>query len=264
MDISKYPLEKVLHIIAGVIPGLVVLWIYRVALPGAYDWFWSVGMLGYRTKLVIVLTVALLIGTTVNTLVNTILYCVGFTFGRLQQESQAPEIAPWRDPTWRAALSKVLSTPPRDTQFWFSQLYQFKQQVTESLPVDQRSLALLQLETERLENVREDTEWKRWYEHYHMVVLQPSESDFVFYVQRGLQFNLETASLYALVSLPFVPGIRHWWCIGPALFWVLALVANEIGTTQNAINKWSTLDRQITYLTELARGEPKLASALKP
>ena len=255
MDFSKYRLEKLLHIVAGVIPGFVALSIYGAAVPGAFRWFWILGTVGYRTKLALAALVALLAGTTINTIVNVILYTVGYTAGSLLAHKQvgAPDVAPWRDPTWRAALSKVLDTPPKDTQFWWSGLYEFKKKQIEPLSGPQKEIALTGLEMERLQNLREDSEWHRWYNHYHQAVLQPSETDVVFYVQRGLHFNLETASVYALASMPFVAAIRHWWCICPALFWFVALVLSEFGSAKNITDRWATLDRQITFLSQLVQ-----------
>lgn len=263
MDFSKYPLDKLLHIIAAVIPGFIALWVYQVAVPGAFRWFWSFGSLGYRTKVALVLVVALLAGTTLNTLVNMLLGGIGGAIGGARNHAGTrPETAPWRDPAWRAALSKILPAPPKDTPFLFPRMYELrKQQVLDSVPPEGQRLVLLKLEAERLQSVREDMDWERWYQHYHLAVLRPSEADAVFYVQRGLQFNLETASLYVLASVAFVPGVRHWWCVAPAVFWAAALVATEWKGVVEALNHWSTLDRQITYLTELARAANKAAAA---
>jgi len=259
MDFSKYPLQKVLHILAAVIPGFVALWIHDVAAPGSFGWLWSSNLLGYRTKLSVALLAMLLVGTTINTLVNMVLGAVGGVLGGANGRHAAPDTAPWRDLTWRGALSKVLlDAAPANTAFWFARLAELKKEQVNLLTSEpQKTLALAKLESERLQNLREDMEWERWYRHYHFVLLNPSESDIVFYVQRGLQFNLETASLYALVSLLFVPGIRHWWLVAPATFWAFGLITYEIYGVHKALNMWSTLDRQITYLTERACGSSK-------
>lgn len=259
MDLSKYPLQKLLHIVAAVIPGFVALWIHELAAPGSFGWLWTSNSLGYRTKLCIALLAMLLTGTTINTLVNMVLGAIGGAVGGARARATAPDTAPWRDSSWRAALSKLLQdAAPANTSFWFPRLYELKtQQVTIDTPEPQRGLALSKLERERLQNLSEDMEWERWYRQYHLALLQPSESDIVFYVQRGLQFNLQTASLYALASLAFVPEIRHWWVLVPALFWAVGLAGQEFYGVQNALNMWSTLDRQITYLAELGRSSAK-------
>jgi len=109
------------------------------------------------------------------------------------------------------------------------------------------------VEVAKLKNQREDGEWARWYEYYHALVLRPADRDVLFHVQRGLHFNLQTAAVYLLLSTPIVPGIRRWWCILPAFLWAGFLVVEEFAGLQQWANKWSTLDKQITYLMELGR-----------
>lgn len=257
MDLSKYPLEKLLHIVASVIPGFVVLVIYHAAVPNSFTGFWSMGSVGYRTRLSIVLLLALVVGSTVNAIVNSLLGGIGGAVGAYTYKHHyMVEFAPWRDPTWRAALSKVLREPPKNTLLWPDWFYEMKRKAAESAPGGPNALALTQVDSEMLQNRREDREWARWYEHYHTAVLQPRENDVVYYVQRGLQFNLQTASLYTLVSLFFVPAIRHWWCVLPASIWVALLIGSEVYGAKNVMNKWSTLDLQITHLTEVGRIAP--------
>ncbi len=221
MDISKLRLDRLLYVIGGVIPGFVALLIYRVAAPNSFAWFLSLGSLGYQTKLGIVLVTALLVGRTLTAFLTVFLGAIGGVIGhRLFKPPHALSTAPWRDPTWRAALSRVLGEPPKDTQRWQAWFYEQKLRQIESLPEAQQPLARTRLELERLENEGEDREWARWYDHYHKLVLQPSDQDVLFHVHRGLNFNLQVAAVYVLVSLWFVPAIRLWWCILPASFWI--------------------------------------------
>lgn len=66
----------------------------------------------------------------------------------------------------------------------------------------------------------------------------------------GLNFNMETAALYTLASVPFVPDLRHWWCIVPASVWVLVLAGEQYGTVGRFLNQWTTLTEQIEYLSK--------------
>ena len=258
-DLLKYPFEKLMHVLAAVIPGFVALSIYHLANPGPLVWFWTLGSLGYLTKIWIVSIVALLIGSTINTLVSAILSGIRLVLQISPVEPQRPVVAPWRDPAWRAALSRVLPDPPTDSQLWCPGLHALKRKdAVDSVSSADRDAALAKVEGERMQIEKDDAEWERWYRHYHFVVQQPS--DFVSYVQRGLQFNLETASLYALVSLFFVPAIRHWWCVAPAAFWVCVLVGTEGWRTAKAIDLWFTLEEQIAYLVEHVRDFPKSSS----
>ena len=157
MDISKLRLDRLLYVIGGVIPGFVALLIYRVAAPNSFAWFLSLGSLGYQTKLGIVLVTALLVGRTLTAFLTVFLGVIGGVIGhRLFKPPHALSTAPWRDPTWRAALSRVLGEPPKDTQRWQAWFYEQKLRQIESLPEAQQPLARTRLELERLENEGED------------------------------------------------------------------------------------------------------------
>src|SRR5258706_15782068 len=71
MDWSKYPLDKVLHYAAGIIPGLVALFVIEVIATGSFARFFNLGFLGYRTKIGLILLLAFVIG-------NTLSVCLGF------------------------------------------------------------------------------------------------------------------------------------------------------------------------------------------
>ena len=254
MDLSKYQLEKLMYPAAGIIPGFAALLTYRVAQPKAFTWFFSLGFLGYRTKVGIVLLTALLIGKTLTSLVGAVLGGIGGAIGvSWAKPPHAVEVAPWRNPTWRAALSKVLPEPLKDTQLWQEWFHEWKLREIDSLLESQRPLALAQLQSDRLVNQGEDAEWARWYRHYHKLVLAPPDEDVLYYVHRGLSFNLQVAALYVLISLFFVPALRTWWCILPASFWAVSLVGQEVAGFQEMAEWWSTFDKQITYLTEIGR-----------
>ncbi len=255
MDISKYPLEKLLYFIAGVIPGFVALLIYQVAVPNSFTWFFSLGFLGYRTKLAVAVLTAFVIGNSMTRFLVGIMGGIGGALGGAwYKPPHSFEVAPWRDPSWRAALSRILGGhAPNDSQLFTKWFYDTKLQEIELFPEANRPLARTQLELAKLANQREDGEWARWYHYYHTLVLQPADRDVLFHVQRGLHFNLQAAAVYLLVSAAIVPGIRRWWCVLPAFFWVGLLLIEEIVGLQQWANKWSTLDKQITYLTELSR-----------
>jgi hypothetical protein len=66
MNLSRYPLERVFHLAAGVIPGFVVLLVFEAAHPGSFVWFFGLGFVGYRTKLATILLVAFVLGNTLT------------------------------------------------------------------------------------------------------------------------------------------------------------------------------------------------------
>jgi hypothetical protein len=257
MDLSKYPIQKLLFVAAGTIPGFVALLIYRAAAPHCFDWFLSLGSLGYRTKVGVVLLTSLPIGATVTRFVAGLIGGIEGAIGAvLSKPSHVVKVAPWRETIWRAALSKVLREPPKSTMLWPDWFYAQSLQAIALLPEDQRAMAGTQLELDRLANQSEDAEWNRWYRYYHNRILFPAERDFLFEVQRGIHFNLQAAAVYVLGSAWFVPAVRAWWCMLPACFWFIVLIGEEWIGSQNAVNLWSTLDRQITFLSELGRSSP--------
>jgi hypothetical protein len=134
-------------------------------------------------------------------------------------------------------------------------LYDFHVQQIGIQPPDQHVAALAALNIEKLKTEREDADWARWYDQHHQTVLKPQDTDVPFHFQRGLNFNLETAAIYLLVSMAIVPRLRHWWTIVPACFWAVSLVLEEVVAFQQMTNKWSRLNAQITYLSELSRSK---------
>lgn len=144
--------------------------------------------------------------------------------------------------------------------------YDFNFELINAKPEAERAAALADLDRFRFESWENDSEWARWYEHYHAIVLQPSDRDVVVHVRRGLEFNLETAAVYVLISAWFVQAVRHWWCMLPACLWTLSLVNDEYWGARNAVDRWTTLSSQITYISELSRhaGVGKVGGEMGP
>lgn len=103
MDWSKYRLDKLIYLAAGVIPGFTALLIFELNRPGAFDWFFQLGFLGYRTKLGLIMLVAFVIGHTLTSLLGAVLGAMGGAFGGVAGylPPNFHETAPWRDSTWR-------------------------------------------------------------------------------------------------------------------------------------------------------------------
>jgi hypothetical protein len=251
MDLSKYPLEKLVYFIAGIIPGSVALLIYRLAVPGSFEWFFALGFLGYKTKLTVVLLTAFIIGNSMTQFLSSILGATGGVIGSVRyQPPHSYAIAPWRDPRWRTALKKQLGAQaPKDTQVMSRELLTMMRTAANNLPESQRPAALLKLEGDKLSTEMDDHSWADWYDHFHKIVLLDQEKrDFQWHVYHGLGFNLEAGAIYVLISALFVPSVRHWWCILPACMWVLVLFAREYAGVQKVMNKWLSLSEQIKYL----------------
>jgi hypothetical protein len=257
MELSKYPLEKVFFFVAGIIPGLVALLIYHFAVPGSFEWFFSMGFLGYKTKLGIILLTAFVLGNSMTTFLNAILGAAGGVLGAIHAQqpfkpAHSYDIAPWRDQLWRSTLKKRLGEQsPADTLLLRDDLFNMKRESLNLLPEIERPAALSGLNIERLESEMNDGKWSQWYDHYHHIVLTSRERwDVQSHVFHGLNFNLETTALYALVSSALVPGLRHWWCILPASLWTLLLAAQQYNDVRRYRDKWSTLSAQIEYISK--------------
>lgn len=255
MDISKYPLERVFHLAAGVIPGAVALLIFGVSHPSAFDAFFGSVFLGYRTKLAIVLAVALVIGNTMTAflqfLVRIVSRGVGTVLGtRLYRPARPDEAAPWRNETWRALLRRQIGVAtPRDTQPMSQREYDVQLLVIQLRPESEREAARVALQNQRVDRISDDVEWQRWYERYQDIVLQQSDDDFESYVRTGLRSNLQATALYILLSSAVVCQVRHWWWILPACVWVLLLIDEIYGLFRQLMNRWSMFDRVVMLLS---------------
>jgi len=264
MDLSKYHVDKLFHFAAGIIPGFTALLIFEAANPGSLSWFLSLGALGYKTKLALVILASFVVGNTMTTLLSAILGGIGYSIGfkRGQQEYKPAhtfEVAPWRDRLWRIALKNVMgSDTPDDTLLITEGMFEQQQRMIEDFQSSQTLLPqfqlpldpLLELKSNKLSSEINDGKWQEWYNHFHRVVLEKHNRDFVFHIRTGLYFNMETTGLYILLSALMVPSVRHWWCIVPACAWVLLLISESYYGIHRYSNMWSTLFDQIDYLNE--------------
>ncbi|MBZ5552216.1 MAG: hypothetical protein LAO21_05815 [Acidobacteriia bacterium] len=267
MNLESYPLDKLFHFVAGIIPGFVALLIYEAATPGTLRWFFTLGSLGYNTKLLLVFIVAFIIGNSLTAFLNLFLGFIwsvfgSFLIGRGYGSARSRGIPPWQDPRWRAVLKDHLG-PHAPSDSGVISEYSFKQRtgVIDLLPEDERPAKRAELERERINADIDDTAWERWYEHYHQVVLQQENQDFEYKMREGLYFNLETTSLYVVVSATFVPSLRHWWCLFPACLWLVIFVWKMNWEFRRITDKWLTLQAQIKFLSERAHSP---AGADKP
>jgi hypothetical protein len=174
MDFSKYPFEKLFYFVAGIIPGFVALLIFERAAPGSFGWFFSMGFLGYRTKLALVLLVAFLVGNSMTTFLSGLLGSVGGIVGaitalRPYTPPHSYEVAPWRDPKWRTALKHYLGPEaPKDTRPFFQELLTLMQKEVDYLPEQERPGALAKLRNDKLNAEIDDGRWEQWYDHYQL------------------------------------------------------------------------------------------------
>lgn len=77
MDLSKYPLEKLVYFVAGVIPGFTALLIYAVSVPWSFGWFFATVFLGYKAKLSLVMVASFLVGNSLTSFLSRLLGATG-------------------------------------------------------------------------------------------------------------------------------------------------------------------------------------------
>ena len=261
MEWSKYPLEKLLYFIVGIIPGFAALLIFHLAAPGTFNWFFALPSVGYKTKLSLVALVAFLIGNTLTTLLDLLLRTLGGAIGGAYialhpfKPASSESIAPWRNSSWRALVKLHLGPrAPNDTQLISQQVYDEQKQMIELMPIGEQLSLTLELNQVRFNGQVDDQSWADWYTRYHKIVIDQTYKDFVAHVRRGLHFNLETAAIYVMISSFIVPDLRHWWIVAPSLFWCGMLILDEWGSVRLWFNKWATLEDQIKYLSDTQPG----------
>jgi hypothetical protein len=253
MDFSKYSFEKLSSAVCPVVPGFVALLIHQLAAPNSFVWFIHLEFFGYSAKIVILVLVAFIVGYSMNVFLGSILGGIGSYVGVwLFKPSDRYDVAPWRDPRWRNLLKDQLgSAAPNDTVLIRQPIFEQRRLLIDHLPEHERPVAIAGLELERINTVIDDGHWREWYDHYkHILLLEEPMRDPAVALQRTIAFNLEIAGLYALVSAFFVPALRHWWCILPAIWWVVILIARNYSEIRAVVSAWSGLAAQIKYLTE--------------
>lgn len=260
MDFSKYPLEKVFDLVAGVIPGVAAMLVYAAAAPGVLGWFFSLGFLGYKTKLAFLALAAFVVGSTLTTIVGVMLAVMVQVVLALRpvKLSYQYDAAPWRDPLWRSLVrDHIGAKAPKDTDLMSQASYQHQLNAPDSLPVEQKITRNHELLTEMLGVQKDDQDWERWYNHFHEIVLKPDDKDFSLHIRNGLRINLETTALYVLVGALFVPHLRRWWCILPASIWGLVFLAEVFWEYKKKTDRWTTLSAQVKYLSDLRQETPR-------
>lgn len=258
----KIPAEKTVYFIAALIPGATALLIYQSASGTTFQWLFSIGYLGYKTKLGLLLFGAFVIGLTLTNLVRGLLDDLLPIFVELiarlpwsTKSSFEYETGPWRSVEWRNAIKMRLgSSAPQDLKFVTLEMMKQAQAIAESLPQEQQSLEQQRMLQERIASVLNDMEWSSVYSHYHSLVVRLNEQakndEVTVYIRDGLTYNCVAAALYVLASALVVPTVRHWWCLLPAAAWIFALVLFLVAGARRAwTNKWSSLHDQILYLS---------------
>jgi hypothetical protein len=260
MDLSKYLLEKILHYVAGVIPGIIALVLFECVAPGALRGIFNNGFLGYRTTVALTLLLAFIIGNTLSTCLSIILIVfvsvmaaitVAIRERQSYKDRHAYDPAPWRDPKWRALAKKHLGDrAPNDTLLEPRKAFDFRRRLQEILPEKARTVSIPEMDAQRNNLEQDDQNWAYWYQHHHDLVIQEEDRSFESYVRKGLVFNFETAAVFLIVCSFCVPSVRHWWVLVPASAWIVYMLLEMFGEYAKRINNWSMFAEQIKFLSK--------------
>ena len=146
--------------------------IFRLSHPEGFGWFEST-LLGYRTKLAVLLAIAFVLGNTITAFVNMCAGAAGGVYGAIKgyKPSFYYDIAPWRDPNWRTLVTNKLGASAPQNVMWLSDaVFEARQKAVEFMPEEQRSVALNELVRERMNAVTSDMEWRQWYDYFQRIV----------------------------------------------------------------------------------------------
>lgn len=256
MELMKYKLERFVVVMAAIVPGLTAMWVYYIAVPSSYQWLKASRFFGERSPLFLTLLVAFVVGYTTTSVLSSFLGFIGGVFGSYRKyvyrAAHEYTIAPWRDHRWRIALKGVLgSDAPRDSHLLADEVVKLRTNWANQLAQPQRGTELSDLAQEKLQTEIDDTQWERWYDHYHhRVLLDYDAIDVMKGVYDGLSLNFAATGIYLLVSSIKVPELRHWWILIPAAYWVVVLCVQSYVVVRNLDDKWSSLDTQIKFLSQ--------------
>jgi hypothetical protein len=214
MDWTKYPIDKLVHFVAALIPGAVILCVFSLHRPHALEAVIYSGLIGYKTKVAIIGIIAFAAGYSATTLIASL---IGGLIGGIQGFRKTPfrpydsfEVAPWRDPEWRTVVKSYLGqNAPPDTELLPEKTFELKIQSIQFLPPHERPEAEHRLRQEQLQAKLNDARWGAWYNHFHEVVLAPSPSDWILHIRHGLNDNFEAAAVLLLLCSIFTPELRQ-------------------------------------------------------
>ena len=252
MQEFEYPLDKMFHFVAGVVPGAAVLLLRFQSQPAlclriAYDPF-----LGYKTKLCIFVLFCFVIGNAITTVLGGFVGAFAGALGALSQRfsaSRTDSAAPWRDRRWRkVALLNLQERAPADTTLITEELYLLRSAAFESLPPEQRRMENYSLSMERLRTQRDDREWASWYEQLHFQVLQEQEDDFTVRITSGFSSNITATALVVIIGMIVKSTARPHWLCGACVLWIAFAVVRVVAELYRISNPWSTIDKQIARL----------------
>jgi hypothetical protein len=252
MDLLKLSLERLFGFIAGVIPGTVVLTLFGLHHPRFAAAVRDIDYLGYRTKLSLVLAVALIAGWTVTTFFYGLM---GFFEGVLRpviakwlQSGKVTDNPPWRNKNWRALAATYLGgAAPEDLDLVSDAVFDIQiESANLILDPTEKFHAIAKFKNAKGKAELADAYWSTWWDTLHNDVLL--HRDPTAEMTLTIEGNLQAASLVLLCALPSTPILYHWWLICACLFWLSMRGLRTFSLLYQTRDPWSSFTKQINYL----------------
>lgn len=252
LDVGRIPFSKAFPFLASVLPGFTIIFLYESSHTGTMEQFISMSLLGYKTKLTLIVIVAFLLGYSLNKLLAAVFGAFGgvvggSSFSWLGKDPFNISVAPWRDKRWRAAYARRfegdapadLSLTPDDAG------RKLKYEGPDSAELERFAADAFQVVTERVLN---DEEWRSRYLRLHLEALTKTGREFADEIGAGLDSNLTISALVLVISSWVMPQVRIWWLLLLAYMWFGQSLLITVYKTTRFFDPWSTFRSQMDFL----------------
>ena len=264
LDFAKFPFEKSVHLLTKFLPGFALLYVYNTRSPGAITNILSLPYLGYATRLWLLIAICFTSGYTFSVFLNSFASAAAGAGGALwasfarNKHPYAYQVAPWRDPNWRAAYIKRFgSNAPKDTTLVLPGNAAELLRLSQPLPpnaVDQQKLAeqiTLQINSElktAVDAIINDTAWRMCYERLKFKVLFESPAQPIDEVFGRLDSDFSLASAVLIVGSVLSVHLRVWWLMVPAVAWLAISILRFCVRIYQIVEPWNTFTKQMELL----------------
>ena len=264
IDFGKFPFEKAVHLLAKVLPGFALLFVYDAKNPGALASILSLPYLGYATRIWLLILVCFILGYTLSSVLRTIVGGLAGTIGALWgslSKARHPyefQVAPWRDPKWRAAyISRFGSDAPENLTLILprdsAELLRLSQHLPPNLADQQELAEQLTLQVNAglnaaIDAIQNDDHWRMRYKSLAFKVLFQQPLEPIEEVIGRLDSDFSVASAVLLVGALLSTHLRAWWLMLPAIGWLIVSVLRFCAKAYQIFAPWSTLNAQIEML----------------
>jgi hypothetical protein len=263
LDFGKLPFEKAFYVLAKTLPGFALMNVFEVLHPGTIHWFFSIGFLGYATKVAFFLAVCFLVGYSfvamMITVTSALAGATGGVWGYLSNDRNPhkDDIAPWRDSEWRAAYrARYGAAAPADLKLVPKGIAQRILQEANSAAadaIDQQAVQTFQDSYMRLieatETIMNDKAWRLHYRRLHHQILFDRRKEAIEEIVEGLDSNLAISAFIVVLASVFLTPLRVWWLLVPSIGWLTVSALNISAKLYRLVDPWTTLREQIDSLT---------------